>query len=377
MNPFNVKNSTIMNTGKKVLVAMSGGVDSSVAAAILKDEGYNVIGATLQVWDYSRNKNIEGYGTCCSHVDVQDARSVCDILKIPFYVLNSEDIFEKTVIQPFVNDYLDAKTPIPCTNCNTFLKFHYLIKKMEELECDFLATGHYAKIQSLEGKRYGLFTSTDSFKDQSYFLFTLNPKLLPQLLFPIGSLSKQQVRKIAVQKALPVFGKKDSTGVCFIGKGDYRSFVENYVKQNKLKQPKKGLLKHYPTGEILGEHKGIHYFTIGQRKGLGIPSNKAQFVVKIDRKNQEVWLGEEKDLYSHSAEVVNVHWLDEASPGEQLNIKVRFQDRGSPAHIYKNKNSYLVKFIKPKKSLTPGQSAVFYRDQQVLGGGTISKGLNA
>ena len=355
---------------------MSGGVDSSVAAAILKDEGYNVVGATLQVWDYSRNTNPEGYGTCCSHVDVQDARAVCDILKIPFYVLNSEDIFEDTVIRPFVNDYLDAKTPIPCTNCNTFLKFHYLIKKMEELECDFLATGHYAKIQSLGEKRYGLFTSEDSFKDQSYFLFTLNPKLLPRLLFPVGSLNKQQVREIAVQKALPVFGKKDSTGVCFIGRGDYRSFVENYAKQNKLKQPKNGLLKHYPTGEILGGHKGIHHFTIGQRKGLGVSSNKAQFVVKIDKKNQEVWLGEEKDLYSHSAEVVNVHWLDEARPGEKLNIKVRFQDRGSPAHIYKNKNSYLVKFMKPKKSLTPGQSAVFYRDRQVLGGGTISKGLN-
>lgn len=371
-----VKNQTTMSRRKKVLVAMSGGVDSSVAAALLKEQGHNVIGVTLQVWDYSKNKDNEGYGTCCSHVDVQDARTICDILNIPFYVLNSEEIFEEKIIRPFVKDYLEAKTPIPCSHCNTFLKFHYLVKKMEELECDFLATGHYAKVCPLGNGGYGLFTSADSFKDQSYFLFTLNPKLLPRLLFPVGSLNKKEVREIAVKKALPVFGKKDSTGVCFIGKGNYRSFIESYAKQNDLELPEKGSLKYYPTGEILGEHKGIHHFTIGQRKGLGISSNKALFVVKIDKENSEVWLGEEKDLYSHAVEVTDVHWLSEASQGEKLHVKVRFHDTGSPAYIYKNKDSCLLKFIKPKKALTPGQSAVFYRDRQVLGGGVIQKGLN-
>ncbi|MBC6415264.1 MAG: tRNA 2-thiouridine(34) synthase MnmA [Bdellovibrionales bacterium] len=358
---------------KRVLVAMSGGVDSSVSAALLKDEGYDVVGAILQVWDYSQTQNKEGYGTCCSHIDVQDARFVARVLDIPFYVLDVEKTFEEKVITPFVDNYLQGKTPIPCVNCNTFLKFHYLIKKMKELECDFLATGHYAEIKKLQKGKYGLFTSSNTLKDQTYFLFTLKPELLPRLLFPVGNMRKEDVRKIAFKKALPVFQKKDSTGICFVGKGSYTHFIKDYMKKNQIQESKKGVFKKFPTGEILGEHFGVYNFTIGQRKGLGISSNKALFVVKIDLETRDVWLGDKKQLYSRSAEIGDVNCLDEIRNGEKIHVKIRFQDKASLAYIYKKSQSYFLKFVEPKKAVTPGQSAVFYRDKQILGGGFIKK----
>ena len=365
---------------KRVLVALSGGVDSSVTAGLLKDQGYEVVGATLQVWDYSKSHRREGYGTCCSSVDVEDARAVSRILDIPFYVIDCESYFEETVITPFVQDYLSGKTPIPCTNCNTFIKFHYLVDKMKKLECDFLATGHYARVKKLPAGGWGLFTSGDFLKDQTYFLFTLDPKLLSKLLFPLADLKKETVREIAMKKALPVFDKKDSTGICFAGPGNsYRNFIERRLSHKSTgEKTLRGKLKLYPDGEILGEHDGIHLFTIGQRRGLGKSySNTPLYVVKINGSAREVWLGEERFLYSRAMEVENLNFLDEMEEKEELNVKIRFHHKGARAMVYKNPETCRVEFLQPQKAVTPGQSAVFYRDRQVLGGGVITRGFSA
>ena len=381
---------------KRVLTALSGGVDSSVSAALLKDQGYEVIGATLQVWDYSKNPSREGFGTCCSNVDVEDARAVCRILKIPFYVINCENYFEEKVIRPFVRDYLSGKTPVPCTNCNTFLKFDYLIDKMKELDCDYLATGHYAEIRPLESGQHGLFAGEDSLKDQTYFLFTLDPKILPKLLFPVGKLQKKTVREVARKKSLPVSEKKDSTGICFAGsKGNYKDFISRYMPRSS----KKGELKLYPSGEILGNHEGVHCFTIGQRRGLGVSSNKPLYVVKIDAGRGEVWLGEECQLYSQGAVIEGLNFLDGVEKGETLNVKIRFRHEAVSARIYPSppeipsvprqqkssqftdslqkgtRSFYRLEFLQPQKAVTPGQSAVFYRGRRLVGGGVIAKSL--
>ena len=354
---------------KRVLVAMSGGVDSSVAASLLVDQGYDVIGMIMQVWDYSQCNLDEGHGTCCSSVDVDDARTVASCLDIPFYVLNCEAFFKETVIDPFVNSYLKGETPIPCVNCNTYLKFDHLFEKMKELECDHLATGHYAQIKKEKGQ-HKLVTSSDDWKDQTYFLFTLPKENLKHLIFPVGHMNKKEVRDYAQKKNLPLFNKKDSTGICFIGKKGYAHFIESQVSSQKLKP---GLLKSMDKGEVLGEHKGIHHFTYGQRKGLGIAGqSEALFVVKVDKKDHTVWLGKEHHLYSEKCNVLKPHLLDEIKSGETLDVKVRFSQKSAKAKVFfTNKDEFEVSFLEPQRSVTPGQACVFYRGSQLLGGGWI------
>ncbi len=372
---FSKTKNTFCQTKKKhrVLVAMSGGVDSSVVATLLAEQGYEVIGVTMQVWDYSKNCAIEeGNGTCCSSIDVDDARDVADKIGIPFYVINCESSFKTHVIDPFIAAYLKGHTPLPCVHCNTFLKFDYLFQKMWELDCDFLATGHYAQKILLQNNTYGILTSKDSWKDQTYFLFTLAKERIAKLLFPIGHLQKSQVRQYAEKFHLINARKKDSTGICFIGSQGYGQFIQEHVSEKDIK---KGPICLYPTGEVLGTHQGIHHFTYGQRKGLGINAGSTPlYVIKIDHRTCKVWVGDEKYLMTHKMQVENLNLLDTIEDGQRLKVKVRYQHVGDWAYFSRekenNQKASLV-FEKPQRAITPGQAAVFYKEKQLMGGGWI------
>lgn len=359
----------------RVLVAMSGGVDSSVAAALLVDQGYDVVGATMQVWDYSSCDIQEGNGTCCSSIDVDDARAVADKIGIPFYVLNCEAKFKTSVIEPFIESYLQGQTPLPCVNCNTFLKFDHLIKKMQELECDYLATGHYAQIEKNNLGKSFIVSSEDEWKDQTYFLFTIQPELVEKLLFPVGHLKKNEVRAYAESRGLLVAKKKDSQGICFVGNMGYSNFIEQHVSAARL-QEKSGQIRRYPSGEVMSTHSGIHLFTIGQSRGLGMTYHEKLFVLKVDAETNTVWVGEEKDLFSKTAQVINLHQLDEIHDGEEFEVKIRYQHKPSKGRVFFKENNLFIEFEEPQRAITPGQAAVLYRAKAdgrrtLVGGGWI------
>jgi tRNA-specific 2-thiouridylase len=352
-----------------VLVAMSGGVDSSTAALLLKQKGYNVFGITMKLWDYQEGERKDGH--CCSLEASNDARFICHHLGIPHYTLDLREDFKREVIFNFVEEYHRGRTPNPCILCNTEIKWKSLLDKAKKLEADFLATGHYARIQYDEKrKRYVLKKGIDKTRDQAYALWGLSQENLSQTLLPLGELTKKEVRKIAKKNNLKVADKEESQEICFIPDDDYENFIRNWEKKKEI--PKGDIINL--KGEKIAEHKGIPFYTIGQRKGLGIQNEKPLYVVNINAQKNLICVAEEKELYRSSFLVRDLNWiaiekLDEPS---KCQIKIRYLHQPADGWIYPlRENMVNVKFDKPQKAITPGQSAVFYENDVVLGGGVI------
>lgn len=353
---------------KRVLLGMSGGVDSSVAAILLKEAGYEVIGATMKLWE-SNNEYVEG--GCCNASTTNDAKRVCDILGIPHYVLNFKEQFNECVIKDFIEEYKKCRTPNPCIECNKYLKFGLMYKKAKELDCDYIATGHYAKIEySQKYKMNVLKKSNAGYKDQSYVLYNLPREMTDKVLFPLGDFeNKEQIRKIAEEHKLNVAKKPDSEDICFIPDGNYKKFLE----ENSTLKEKPGNIVN-EKGQVLGRHTGLYKYTIGQRKGLGISNSVPLFVKGFNIDKNELIVVEENDIFTKEAVAneINLMLIDKLEEPMEVMAKIRYSAPVAKATIYPLESGNIkVVFEKPQRAITPGQSIVFYIDDVVLGGGKI------
>jgi tRNA-specific 2-thiouridylase len=363
-----------------IAVAMSGGVDSSTVAAMLRAEGYNLVGLTMQLWNQRRLAHHEGFGEpgvgrCCSLDDVYDARRVAETLEIPYYVVNQEDRFERDVVKPFVEDYFSGRTPIPCSLCNNHLKFDQLLRTAQQIGADRIATGHYARNDFNDATgRWELKRPADRAKDQTYFLFGLTQEQLSRTLFPLGHKTKPEVREEARQQGLKLFEKPDSQEICFIPNGDYKKFLDAYLEEQGEALPDTSGELVNTSGEVIGHHNGIHNFTVGQRKGLGLSTGSPLYVIALRGDKKQVVVGGNEELLTRTLRAKRLNWISVEDLHAPMRVHAKIRHKHEPAWATVEKtgdDEVLVTFDDPQRAVTPGQAVVLYDGDVVVGGGWI------